>query len=71
MRAAVSSLGLPHEASPTADRVTVSVGVAEIDLGGGQGIRGWLADADARLYRAKHLGRDQVCAVLEAAADTD
>ncbi|MCK7594995.1 diguanylate cyclase [Pseudomarimonas salicorniae] len=67
LREAVASLGLPHEGSATADRVTISVGVAEIDLGGGQGIRGWLADADARLYRAKHLGRDQVCATLEPA----
>ena len=62
MRAALAALAVPHAASTTAEQLTVSIGAAQVDLGAGQGIRGWLADTDARLYRAKQLGRDRVCA---------
>ena len=62
MRTALAAQAIPHAASECAEQVTVSIGAAQIDLGAGQGIRGWLADTDARLYRAKQLGRDRVCA---------
>lgn len=65
MRAAVLALALPHAPSPSAEVVSISIGVAEIDLGGGQKVRAWLAEADARLYRAKQAGRNRVCASTE------
>lgn len=62
MREAVVALGIGSGATATADVVTVSIGAAQIDLGAGQDLRGWLASVDARLYRAKQLGRNRVCA---------
>lgn len=61
-RIAIESLGIPHEDSPTARMVTISVGVAaalpENEGGAGQ----LLANADAALYAAKSGGRNRVSA---------
>jgi diguanylate cyclase (GGDEF)-like protein len=62
LRSAVEELGVPHPASPTADHVTVSLGVAtmvpqrdttwqEIEL---------IARAERALLEAKQLGRNRV-----------
>jgi diguanylate cyclase (GGDEF)-like protein len=61
-RREVASLAIAHEASSTAKVVTFSAGIAtfapERDKGAGE----LIARADAALYRAKHLGRNQsVC----------
>ncbi|HEX4382390.1 MAG TPA: diguanylate cyclase [Myxococcales bacterium] len=52
-RAAIEALRWPR-----LDRVTISVGVAEIAEGGNP--EATLCDADARLYEAKRAGRNQV-----------
>jgi len=64
LRAAITDLHIKHPASPTADRVTVSIGLA---TGPGPLLNhsGWsavLLQADQQLYAAKHAGRDCVMA---------
>jgi diguanylate cyclase (GGDEF)-like protein len=60
MRAAIESLALPHEGSPSG-YVTISVGVASaVPLE--ESPAALLAQADERLYAAKRSGRNQVVA---------
>ena len=62
LRQAVAALDIPHEASPTACRVTISSGAATARcLPGGSPLE-LLARADEQLYRAKAAGRDQTAA---------
>ncbi|MCH7813162.1 MAG: diguanylate cyclase [Planctomycetes bacterium] len=65
IRAAIEELDIPHPASLTTDRVTVSVGVAS---GAGRSWEGLLREADAALYRAKKNGRNQICAAQTVAS---
>ena len=48
---------IPHSTSTVSDRVTVSMGIAEM----AEGLAGTeiIARADAALYRAKEAGRDR------------
>ncbi|MGB6241402.1 MAG: diguanylate cyclase [Castellaniella sp.] len=66
--AAIAALDLPHEHG-LRGRVTVSVGVAEMDLGDPQAVQVVIGQADAALYRAKEAGRNRVeCAGLDEPA---
>ena len=59
-RKAVESLAIPLDQGPPARIVTISAGVAVLtpgDVGSGENL---LRDADAALYRAKNLGRNNV-----------
>jgi diguanylate cyclase (GGDEF)-like protein len=62
LRRAVEALAIPHPASPAAPVVTVSIGVAATIPDGGQDANRFIAQADKALYRAKHQGRNRVCA---------
>ncbi|KAB7770203.1 diguanylate cyclase [Xanthomonas maliensis] len=61
IRDAVAQLAVPHQSSPTRDRVTVSVGHAtwlpDQNAMNGEGL---ICAADAALYRAKQQGRDRI-----------
>jgi diguanylate cyclase (GGDEF)-like protein len=58
---ALAQLELPHAASPTAHRVSVSVGVVTWAQSGSGGAVALLAQADKALYAAKHGGRMRAC----------
>jgi diguanylate cyclase (GGDEF)-like protein len=60
MRMAVIQLDIPHEASPVAPYVTISVGAATLDGERHENIGQLVAEADAALYQAKNSGRNQV-----------
>ncbi|MDF1792232.1 MAG: diguanylate cyclase [Thalassobaculaceae bacterium] len=60
LRAAIRTLEIPHEKSPVAPVVTISVGVACGQLDGMCAPTDILAVADAALYDAKTSGRDRV-----------
>jgi diguanylate cyclase (GGDEF)-like protein/PAS domain S-box-containing protein len=62
LRRAVAALDIPHEASPTACRVTVSCGAATRRCLPGGAPLDLLARADEQLYRAKAAGRNQATA---------
>jgi diguanylate cyclase (GGDEF)-like protein len=59
VRKAVAALGIPHDASPVAPVVTISVGVATGEAAEGSGDH-LVSAADAALYRAKAAGRNCV-----------
>ena len=52
---------LPHQASPTAPFVTVSIGIAAQIPSPRASVDGLVALADRNLYRAKGAGRNRVC----------
>jgi len=57
----IRQLGLPHEGSPTAPTVTVSVGVASATPSPHGAVARLVERADQALYAAKGLGRNQFC----------
>jgi diguanylate cyclase (GGDEF)-like protein len=70
MREAVFKLGLHHAGSSVAEVVTFSAGVAVVQPDGNQAPATLLKLADEQLYRAKALGRNQVCAPPGPASGT-
>ena len=64
LRSAVMGLAMPHGKSPTAEVVTVSVGVATCIPAQGGRPEALIREADANLYRAKEQGRNRVVASL-------
>ncbi|WP_323018909.1 diguanylate cyclase [Castellaniella sp.] len=63
---AISALDLPHEYGLNG-RVTVSVGVAEMDLENVQAVQKLIGQADSALYRAKAAGRN----CIECSTESD
>jgi diguanylate cyclase (GGDEF)-like protein len=62
---AVQTSGLRHEASSTAQSVTISIGVAVVQpANGARNVDGLIAEADAALYRAKREGRNRCALAL-------
>ncbi|MBF0137720.1 MAG: PleD family two-component system response regulator [Magnetococcus sp. DMHC-1] len=59
MHEAVTALRIPHKASPTADHVTLSLGVATIVPSRHRLPTCLIEAADGFLYQAKHAGRNQ------------
>ena len=62
LRLAVLELRIPHAKSPTANQITISLGVAMAIPNAETSPHQFIAMADARLYAAKSAGRNQVCA---------
>jgi diguanylate cyclase (GGDEF)-like protein len=60
VRSAIVNLRIEHRASPTLDRVTVSVGAASTIPDDTNNAEQLIKDADAALYRAKAEGRNRV-----------
>ncbi|MCK0768139.1 GGDEF domain-containing protein [Chromohalobacter canadensis] len=58
MRGMIQAMGIPHEYSPTAEVVTVSVGVVTSPPGVGADIDDMIACADEALYACKAQGRN-------------
>jgi len=63
---AVDALAIPHSDSPTADHVTVSIGLASCQPGEANQPEDLIAAADDALYRDKRdVGRHRLCAARE------
>lgn len=60
IRANINRRAVPHPASPVADHITASLGVAGVFEPGVRDVAGLFARADAALYRAKASGRNRV-----------
>jgi len=60
LRATVAGLAIPHAISPTADIITLSIGVAVTIPMVGTSPDNLIAAADAQLYLAKQAGRNRV-----------
>ena len=59
-RKAVADLAIPHSASSVAAYVTISIGLAVLDLEGADDFDALFRQADQALYRAKAGGRNRV-----------
>ena len=61
MQRAIAALNLPHAAHPTAQRITLSFGLAMALPQTGLSPQDLLSRADQALYQAKQTGRNRVC----------
>ncbi len=68
IRKAVYDLNIPHPASLVADRVTVSVGIADLDENSWEDV---LEKADTAMYIAKETGRNKVCTFNQTMPNKD
>lgn len=64
MRGMLQAVGIPHEKSPTAAVVTVSIGVATAPPGTPIDVESLIASADAALYQCKAQGRNCITSCL-------
>lgn len=62
MLSRIRNLGIAHAGSTVANHVTVSLGMAMLDLSRHATWQALLEQADQALYRAKHQGRDRLVA---------
>jgi len=60
LREIIFSLDIPHAASPTAARLTISLGVTSIINSGADTSQDLIARADQNLYKAKVAGKNRV-----------
>lgn len=60
LRLSVAAMAMPHAASEVAPHVTISIGVAQIDLQHPDSLEALFEQADQALYRAKEAGRNRV-----------
>lgn len=63
---AIEKDGIPHEANPNGEVLTVSVGVYSGKPEKHLSVNSWISQADSALYRSKDLGRN--CATLAEAS---
>lgn len=61
LRKRIRNLRIPHQSSPVAPHLTVSIGVALREAGSPMSNQELVEHADKALYRAKTSGRNQVC----------
>lgn len=59
----IQALGIKHEASPTKDVVTISIGISTVIPSREETPEAFLKMADDGLYKAKSSGRNQICVV--------
>lgn len=64
MRSMLQAVGIPHEKSPTAPVVTVSIGVATVQPGTPIEVESLIACADAALYQCKARGRNCITSCI-------
>lgn len=64
MRGMLQAVGIPHEKSPTAAVVTVSIGVATAQPGTPIDVENLIACADAALYQCKARGRNCITSCI-------
>ena len=60
IRSGIAALDLPHAASESGDRVSISIGLAYLEPQPHQSLEDALRLADVALYLAKEQGRNQV-----------
>lgn len=71
VRERIAALSIPHGASPIADHVTISIGVASVVPDPHFDPKELIDAADRALYRAKGSGRDRIHAATDGAVPAD